>query len=55
MECVNSEINLLKRDAMMNVYCRASIEVIADRLELATVCLELFVSSCESVSLLSPK
>ncbi|XP_056903879.1 cilia- and flagella-associated protein 46 isoform X4 [Takifugu flavidus] len=26
MECVNSEINLLKRDAMMNVYCRASIE-----------------------------
>lgn len=28
MECVNSEINLLKRDARMNVYSRASIEVL---------------------------
>lgn len=28
IECVNSELNLLKRDKMMDVYSRASVEVL---------------------------
>lgn len=28
MECVKSEVNLLKRDSMMNDYSRASMEVL---------------------------
>lgn len=28
IECVNSEVNLLKRDTMMNDYSRASMEVL---------------------------
>lgn len=28
MECVNSEINFLKKKAKMNVYSKASVEVL---------------------------
>lgn len=51
MECVNSEINLLKRDTTMNVYSRAGVEVLAYRPELTSLWFSFlsFFFSCESV------
>lgn len=50
MECVNSDINLLKRDTMMSVYSRASIEVLACLPEFTTMCLGfLFLPVNQSV------
>lgn len=38
MECVNCEINLLKRDVKMNDYSKASVEVLNHFPELSAMC-----------------
>lgn len=37
MECVNCGINLLKKEAKMNDYCKASVEVLVHTPELVAV------------------
>lgn len=38
MECVNCEINLLKKEAKMNDYSKASVEVLHHMPELSAMC-----------------
>lgn len=38
MECVNCEINLMRREAKMNDYSKASVEVLSHLPELSAMC-----------------
>lgn len=38
MECVNCEINLMRREAKMNDYSKASVEVLNHLPELSAMC-----------------
>lgn len=43
MECVQGEINLLKKEVKMNDYSKASVEVLGHMFELSPICFTLML------------